>query len=153
MRIQYIVFDFDGTLMCPRTLSIYPGVTSMLAQLGHRGIACYIWTGRERHSVEDILTDNALMGYFVAMSCGDDALPKPQLASLTNLLPNVDAKSVLVLGDSVHDLMGARAFGAHFCAATWSNPALRVMFEQAGAQTIFDKIESFKQYLEEVIHV
>lgn len=139
--------------MCPRTLKIYPGISSLLINLHHRQVPCYIWTGRERHSVEDILTDNALMGYFVAMNCGDDAVPKPHPASLTNLLPQVDPASVLVLGDSVHDLIGARAYGAHFCAATWSNVALKTMFEHAQAPRIFDKVEQFKQFIDEVIHV
>jgi phosphoglycolate phosphatase-like HAD superfamily hydrolase len=153
MRIQHFVFDFDGTLMCPRTFRIYPGVQSILANLTHLGFSCYVWTGRERHSVEDILTDNDLLGYFVALSCGDDAAPKPQVGSLVKLLPNVHANSVLILGDSVHDLMGAQAFGANFVAAAWASPAIRVMFEQSGVTPIFDTVDSFKNYLEEVIHV
>ncbi len=112
------------------TLSLFPGVVELLADLKARGHRLALATGKPRRGLERSLETSGLTPFFAATRCGDETQPKPDPAMLLELLQqlSVGAQSALMVGDTSHDLEMARNAGVDALAVTYgahSDAALR----------------------------
>jgi HAD superfamily hydrolase (TIGR01549 family) len=90
----------------------FEGVGVVLERLRTAGLEIAVWTGRDRHSTEQILREHALTDYFSAVVCGDD-LPthKPEPDGLREILRRleVSAAEAVLVGDADVDVLGGAA--------------------------------------------
>ncbi len=124
MKLSHVVFDCDGTLLDPRAQGkAYAGVALLLQRLQELGVHLSIWTGRDRASTERFLLNNQLLRYFEAMSCAQEAPPKPHCQALETLCQGALPENVVVIGDSWADMRGAQLFGAKALGVQWNRDA------------------------------
>lgn len=121
----HIIFDHDGTLVSvsERGFSVFLGLKDLLAFLVNQNYCLYVWTARGREGTLASLKDNNILEYFTAISCAEDGV-KPNISGLLQMLEGVDKKSILHIGDSKGDLIGAQFFGIDCVLAAWNNDIL-----------------------------
>lgn len=96
----------------------FAGARELLGELAASGIACAVWTGRDRFSTERLLARFAFDTLVPQVVCGDD-LPshKPDPAGLRELLARcgVAPDAALLVGDADVDVLGGAACGVETC--------------------------------------
>jgi len=102
------------------TMKLFPGMQDLLADLKTRH-ALAVATGKSRRGLDRALDAGDLRRYFAASRCADETLPKPHPAMLHELMEElaVDVRSVLMIGDTSHDLEMARAAGVDAIGVTY----------------------------------
>jgi phosphoglycolate phosphatase len=135
--MKYIVFDCDGTLIDTSTpkYQLFPGIKQLISELAADHLL-YVWTARDRESTLRILTENEIHHFFAGLSTISDAPSKPNIAGLLTLLGSVSKSSVCVIGDSPHDMLGAKRFGALSIGAVWNTETSAALLTAAGADFI-----------------
>lgn len=107
-RLESFGFE-DGSLVSP-----FPGLRVLLEALQAAGITMAVWTGRDRHTAEAILSAHDLGVFFPAVVCGDD-LPthKPHPEGLVAIMERLGLQpdEVLYAGDADADVLGGAAAG------------------------------------------
>ena len=107
-RLESFGFE-NGSLVQP-----FDGMRSLLEMLHSSGLRLAIWTGRDRHTTEALLTAHNLAGFFTTVVCGDD-LPthKPHPGGLQEILTRLDVKphEALYSGDADADVLGGDEAG------------------------------------------
>ncbi|HEY5896196.1 MAG TPA: HAD-IA family hydrolase, partial [Burkholderiales bacterium] len=80
-----------------------------------------IATGKSRRGLDRSLQETQLTSYFRASRCADETHPKPHPAMLLELMEELEVApdSVLMIGDTSHDLEMARAAGVDALAVTY----------------------------------
>jgi phosphoglycolate phosphatase-like HAD superfamily hydrolase len=154
-KISYIVFDHDGTLVntsgFPR--SLYPGMKDLLKFLKNEEVKLFVWTARSRASTVSILEEQGILSYFEDICGSDNAAGKPSAAGIEFLLPGVKPENVIVIGDSLGDIIGGSKFGAHCIGAMWGHgdASAESMYAEYGAKNSFIEINKLKEYIEKLI--
>ncbi len=96
----------------------FAGARELLGELAAAGIACAVWTGRDRFSTERLMARHALGALLPHVVCGDD-LPshKPDPEGLRALLERVGApaEAALMVGDADVDILGGAECGTETC--------------------------------------
>lgn len=151
-KITNIVFDHDGTLIDTNSFSkrfAYEGIADLLESLYQKNINMYVWTARKKNSTKEILQECGLLKYFKDICGGDTAQTKPSADGLHYLLPEVAVENIIVIGDSIGDIIGAKSFGATGIGALWSHDSLRYqnLFIENGASQTFDKVAELKDWI------
>ena len=102
-------------------LSLFAGVRDMLARLRAAGHALAIATGKSRLGLERALDHSGLRPYFLASRCADECHSKPHPQMLQELMDEfaVAAETVVMIGDTSHDLLMARNAGVDALAVTY----------------------------------
>jgi phosphoglycolate phosphatase len=123
LSLKHIVFDCDGTLVDTSQLkySLYPGIKELLTELSENS-TLYVWTARDRKSTLRILKELGVLHFFAGISTVDDALPKPHVSGLFELLGDTPRNTVCMIGDTSNDILGAKNYGIKSIGAVW-NPA------------------------------
>ncbi len=154
-KITHIVFDHDGTLVDTTkvTRALYPGIKDLLGFLQEKGIELYVWTMRSRASTQEILQKLGVAGHFKDICGVDDAPGKPSAAGLEYLLPEVGGQNVIVIGDSLGDIIGGTSFGAHCIGASWGHGDTKaaLTYKSYGAKASFLRVDDCKEYIEKLI--
>jgi len=154
-KITHIVFDHDGTLVGTTTMEpyLYDGITEILDFLSKRQVKLYVWTARSKDSTHAILTDLGIRSHFEAICGGHDAQSKPSPDGIEMLVSPANPQNVIVIGDSLGDIIGGVSFGAHSIGAMWGHgdPNAAIAYEQRGAKASFLKVEKLKDYLDKLI--
>jgi phosphoglycolate phosphatase len=103
------------------TLSLFPGVTELLAELKERGHLLAVATGKPRRGLDRALQASGIGPLFAATRCGDETHPKPHPAMLLELMAELrlDATDMLMIGDTSHDLGMAASAGVEAVAVTY----------------------------------
>jgi len=103
------------------TLSLFPGVTELLAELKERGHQLAIATGKPRRGLDRALQASGIGPLFAASRCGDETEPKPHPAMLLELMAELqlEAADMLMIGDTSHDLGMAASAGVAAVAVTY----------------------------------
>jgi phosphoglycolate phosphatase len=103
------------------TLSLFPGVPELLAELRARGHQLAIATGKPRRGLERALQASGIGPLFEASRCGDETHPKPHPAMLLELMAELrlDAPDMLMIGDTSHDLGMAAGAGVEAVAVSY----------------------------------
>ncbi len=122
-NVKHIVFDHDGTLVdTSGSRELYPGIVHMLESLGTEEVKLYVWTARTRFSTVEFLKSLGIISRFEQLCCSTDSDPKPSSVGLRDMLgDDVEPKSVVVVGDSMADIIGATNFGARSIGALWAS--------------------------------
>ena len=100
----------------------FPGVVEMLDALRERGIRLAIVTTKHRNMAERHLQTSGLADYFEFLVPGDEVTrPKPDAESFLRALEllALPPSRVAHVGDSQHDITGAKAAGIYAIAALW----------------------------------
>jgi phosphoglycolate phosphatase len=154
-KITHIVFDHDGTLVDTTNIrrNLYPNMQELLQFLHGEGIKLYVWTARSRRSTEDILTSLGVISFFEDICGGNNAPSKPSPEGIELLLPAVNPENVIVIGDSLGDIIGGHNFGAHCIGAMWGHgdERAREAYLEHGAKESFLNLLDCKQYIEKLI--
>jgi phosphoglycolate phosphatase len=134
---MYIVFDCDGTLVDTAQLkySLYPGIKDLLVALAADS-TLYVWTARDRRSTLRILEELGVSTYFEQICTIDDALPKPHISGLIDMLSDMKKSHICVIGDTSNDILGAKNFGVKSIGAIWNRSASATAMKEIGADFI-----------------
>ena len=110
-------------------MRLFVGMDSLLEELAKtRTLA--IATGKSRRGLERALDATGVRRLFAASRCADETNPKPHPAMVLELMEEllVEPDSVLMIGDTSHDMEMARAAGVDGLAVTYGahpEPELR----------------------------
>ncbi|MGB0453055.1 MAG: HAD family hydrolase [Bacteriovoracaceae bacterium] len=146
-----IVFDCDGTLLrsSPEGPIIYTGIRELLEQLKNDGHELYVWTGRDRGSTIEYLKSLDIISFFIDFSCADDGLSKPHPDGPTKMLGGEDKENIILIGDSLNDLHGAKNYGISFIFVDWES-RLKDHYERLksdGVEAIFRTPQELYQHI------
>ena len=100
----------------------FPGVVAMLTSLREQSIRMAIVTTKHRHMALRHLETSGLADFFEFLVPGDEVeKPKPDAAPFRRALELLDLPVAQVghVGDSQHDITGAKAAGIYAIAALW----------------------------------
>jgi len=130
------------------SLSLFPGVTELLAELKQRGHRLAVATGKPRRGLDFALQASGIGPLFAASRCGDETRSKPDPAMLLELLREleIDPQSGLMIGDTSHDLQMARSAGVDAVAVSYGahpEETLRALAPRACVASV----EELRQWL------
>ena len=113
-------------------MPLFTGVRVLLEDLRARGYLLAVATGKSRRGLDRALAANGMDPLFAASRCADETRPKPDPAMLHELMTMLDvqARDMLMVGDTSHDLGMAQGAGVDAVAVTYgAHPAdaLRAM--------------------------
>ncbi|HEY3487977.1 MAG TPA: phosphoglycolate phosphatase [Gammaproteobacteria bacterium] len=136
-RFMSLYAEFNG-----RHSKVYPGVHQALTVFRNAGIPLCGITNKKRCFAEPLLRRMQLDGFFEFWVCGDDLErkkpdPKPLLYAMHRL--RVSAAAVWMVGDSVTDVMTARAAGVKVLAVSYGYNQGRDIRE-AGPDIVVDSL-------------
>ena len=108
------------------SLSLFPGVAELLAELKQRGHLLAVATGKPRRGLDRALQASGLGALFAATRCGDETRSKPNPAMLLELMEElaVEKRDLLMIGDTSHDLGMARNAGVDAVAVVYGAHSL-----------------------------
>jgi phosphoglycolate phosphatase len=131
---NHIVFDCDGTLIDTSQFKyrLYPGIKELLLALSAES-KLYVWTARDRLSTLRILQEQGVYQLFESICTVDDALPKPHISGILELVGNSDKSHICMIGDTTSDILGAKNFGIKSIGATWNKNANGPLMKETGA--------------------
>ncbi len=94
-------------------LILFPGVLVLLRALRDRGYILAVATGKSRRGLDEALDTLELQGLFQGSRTADETAGKPDPLMLEQLMCqfNVRPERTLMIGDTTHDLLMARAAG------------------------------------------
>ncbi len=127
--------------------ALFDGITDTLAFLKEQKYNLHLWTARDQASTLRILEQHNLYALFETISCATEVSSKPDPNSLTFQFRDRPKNSILVIGDSASDIIGAKNMGAISSGALWdphSNPSILVSHK---ADLLFYKTEEFLTWL------
>lgn len=135
--LKHVIFDCDGTLIdtsIPK-YKLFPGIKELIQELS-KDCVLYVWTARGRASTLRILEELGVHQYFDSFSTIDDAIPKPHIAGLVDLVGTTSKESICIIGDSSNDMIGAKHFGVLALGAVWNPGASSQILKECGADFI-----------------
>ncbi|WP_144394313.1 HAD family hydrolase [Pleionea sediminis] len=105
-RFQYVEGD-------PTPSPLFTGAEEVLQFLKTKGICLAVATGKGRQGLHRVMTESALTHYFDDSICADEAESKPHPDMIHRLLErnSWEKQSVLMIGDTTHDLQMAQSAG------------------------------------------
>lgn len=101
---------------------------------------------RYQDSALKILKHNNVLRNFIDFHCGDHLWPKPYAQGIKEKL-TADYSQMLVIGDSVADIEGAKALGATAVAVTWAKTLPAEKLLSHGADVLVDTVADLRKYL------
>ncbi|GAB3853094.1 HAD family hydrolase [Nocardioides maradonensis] len=123
---------------------VYAGIPALLEQLGADGVTLAVASSKPEVHVREILTHHGLADLFATMggdeldgSLGTKALV---IDRVLERLGRPDPATVLMVGDRLHDVHGARTHGIDCVGVRWGY-ALDGELEHAGASSIVTTTE------------
>lgn len=114
------------------TYGLFDEMRETLISLTEKGYRLYVWTARDRMSTLAILKSLDAAKFFYEFRCLDDTIPKPHPKGLEEMLENVDKSKVMMIGDSITDIQGAKDFGCRSIAALWCDHVNESMLDEVG---------------------
>lgn len=112
-----------------RDLSLFTGITELLAELSGAGHMLAVATGKSRLGLNRALEASGVGGFFQGTRCADECFSKPHPQMLEELISEFGTRpaATLMIGDTIHDLQMARNAGV---------PALAVSYGAHPRQTL-----------------
>jgi phosphoglycolate phosphatase len=104
-----------------QTLTLFPGIVTILDWLAAQGRLLAVATGKSRLGLTHVLSQSGLGEYFHATRCADESFSKPHPAMLEYLMEELGATSdrTLMIGDTTHDLQMAKNAGVAGIGVTY----------------------------------
>ncbi|MES3036308.1 MAG: HAD-IA family hydrolase, partial [Bdellovibrionota bacterium] len=103
-------------------IPVYEGVEDYLAYLTENKVTLSLWTAREGITAREVIKTTKLEKYFshtITGSCVTVNKPSPE--GLTKILRhrNCNGNEAIMIGDSEHDVQGAKAAGVKSVSVSW----------------------------------
>ncbi len=131
----------------PHQYALFSGIENLLKQCERKNWALYVWTGRDRISTIEILTELKVISYFKEIRTASDGNPKPHPQGIEELVGEWDKKKIVLVGDSGADLRGAQNFGCGFIGALWCEHAEKnVLLNKKSARDVEECMNLLEQY-------
>lgn len=105
-------------------VTAFDGVPQMIETLHSQGFILTITTSRSHSTLESLARQIGVDSYFDGMYGAEDVVnhkPAPDLVNLALEKNNLRPEEVLVVGDTVYDLLMGQSAGAAVCGVTWGN--------------------------------
>lgn len=138
------------TVILPRARSlVFPGVAEGLGELCRRDVWLAVATSKFHASADALLTAAGLRDLFPVLIGADDVVhPKPHPESGQAVLARCDARPehAVMVGDTTHDLLMARAAGIRSIAVTYGVHG-RPELAGAGPSHIADSFDEVVAYI------
>ncbi|MCR9205440.1 MAG: HAD family hydrolase [Halobacteriovoraceae bacterium] len=146
--IQNVIDDFNvaNKDYVPR---IIPGTKQFIKDLHERNCGTYVWTGRDQESGMQVFKSLGLVESFIEMQFRDTSKAKPDPAGLEVMFPNTSKEKILLIGDSVVDILGANAFGIKCLIVDWFKNDNHEELLEAGASKVVTSHEDALKYIED----
>lgn len=130
------------------SLTLFPGVMELLAELKDRGHLLAVATGKPRRGLDRALQGSRVGQLFAATRCGDETRSKPDPAMLLELMQELTLanRDLLMIGDTTHDLGMAQGAGVDAIAVTYGAHPAEVLRERAPRACI-DSVDELRQWL------
>ncbi len=102
-------------------VTLFAGITELLAQLRERGHLLAVATGKSRQGLNMALEQAQLRQVFDATRTADETAGKPNPLMLHELMAELDVppERLLMIGDTTHDLLMARNAGCPSVAVSY----------------------------------
>lgn len=135
--MKHLVFDCDGTLLNTSVspYRLFPGIKELITELS-ADYTLYVWTARGRTSTLRILQEGGVMQFFEGVYTADDGVGKPHVAGLIHLVGDATKDSILMIGDTINDILGAKNFGIKSMGVVWNGEAKAHILREIGADLI-----------------
>ena len=104
-----------------RQMPLFDGVPDMLGQLREQRVKLAVATGKGRAGLDRVLATSRLESYFDFTRCADESFGKPNPAMLHDIMTHLglDARRVLMVGDTTHDVQMAHNAGVDSIAVSY----------------------------------
>jgi phosphoglycolate phosphatase len=102
---------------------MFPEIKNIISKLHSLKIATYVWTGRDKESAIKLFDAHNITSLFHDMRFKDCALPKPHPSGLEEMLGDVEKSKIVLIGDSIVDINGAKAFNIPCLVVDWKKQA------------------------------
>ncbi len=101
--------------------TLFEGVQVLLDDLSDQGVHLAVATGKSRVGLNQVLARTGLSRYFAATRCADETEGKPQPRMLLEIMSEIGSPcgSVVMVGDTSHDLLMAANAGVHGLGVTY----------------------------------
>lgn len=129
---------------------VFDGVLELLARLEKSQCRLHLWTARDETSAREILKYHNIETIFETLSFASENVSKPHQNSLKFDWALAPKNSVLVVGDSPTDIVGAKNIGAISAAAMWDPHAREDVLIAAGAELYFRRVDEFERWLSQM---
>jgi phosphoglycolate phosphatase len=112
-------------------IKLFDGVEPLLSTLKQRNVTLGIATGKSRVGLDRVLQAKRLSTMFHATRCADESESKPHPAMLLQLLEEfrLQPESVVMVGDTTHDIHMATAAGIDSMAVTYGAHPKQTLLE------------------------
>jgi phosphoglycolate phosphatase len=116
---------------------LYDGAAALLDRLKREGWLIAMATGKSRGGVETIIAMHGWADLFDTTHCADDGPGKPHPAMVLAALQamGVPPAQAVMIGDTAHDVLMARAAGVRALGVTWGFHT-RAEIEESGADEV-----------------
>jgi HAD superfamily hydrolase (TIGR01549 family) len=136
----------------PRMADLYPGIVDILEEIKKRKILISIFTGKGRKTTEITLEILGIKDFFDMIVTGDDVTNhKPSPEGIFKFLEtfNLNKNEVLMVGDSVADIIAAKEAGIDIASVVWDSYAREEVIKLN--PLYFETVNDFKNWLIERI--
>jgi phosphoglycolate phosphatase len=102
-------------------LSLFEGVQALLDDLRSQGVRLAVATGKSRVGLDRVLAQTGIASCFAVTRCADETMGKPNPRMLTEIMAELGCQpeSVVMVGDTSHDLAMAANAGVHGLGVTY----------------------------------
>jgi phosphoglycolate phosphatase len=130
------------------TMVLFEGVLEMLEELRSREHRLAVATGKSRRGLDHALQVTGLGAYFATTRCADETSPKPHPAMLLELMQECgfQARDLLMIGDTSHDLGMARSAGVDAVAVGYGAHPLASLSSWKPRASV-DSVAELRQWL------
>jgi phosphoglycolate phosphatase len=120
-------------------ISLYPGVTTLLAELEARGIGIAIVSSNSEDNVRRILGEEAAsrIGHY---ACGASVFGKRSCFRAVLKRARISPRDAIAIGDEVRDIKAAAAEGIDTVAVAWGYATIDLL-RAHGASSVFTTID------------
>lgn len=136
----------------PKMADLYPGIVDILKEVKQKGIYTSIFTGKGRKTTDITLEILGIKNFFDMIVTGDDVIyHKPSPEGILKFLERFDLNKneVLMVGDSIADIIAAREAGIDIASVVWDSYAKDEVIKLNPLH--FETVNSFRKWLEEKI--
>ena len=146
-RASYLILRNDGLEHEP----LYDGITGILGKLDENGWLLGVATGKSDRGLERCLDYHGIKHLFVTLQTADRHPSKPHPSMVYQAMADagVDAKSTVVIGDTVYDIHMGKAAGCRTIGVSWGYHPVAELRE-AGADAIVENMKQLSLMLKDM---
>ena len=129
--------------------NLYPGIKEILDDLKAKDVLLAVFTGKGRQASLITLEELNIINYFDLIVTGDDvANHKPSSEGIMKFINehNLKKDEVLMIGDSVADVLASKEAGIKIASALWDSYAAEKV-KNLSSDYYFNTVDELREYL------